>query len=95
MKDFSRKIWKAILPPPQLPKHSEDRFKALAGLFQTFALSAWGLGIVTPLITGAGSFSIVRALTCLVIGVMLESLSLTLLSYIPYSQESKETDPNG
>lgn len=59
------------------------------------SMSRVGLGIVTPLITGSGSFSIVRALSCFVIGVMLESLSLTLLSYILYSQEGKETHPNG
>ena len=85
----------ALLPPPQRSKHKEDRYKAIASVLQTFALSAWGLGIVTPLISGTGPLTPMRAVTCFFLGAALEAISLTFLAYIPYPEDKTEAKTNG
>ncbi|MBX0346039.1 hypothetical protein K2X14_14465 [Acetobacter sp. TBRC 12305] len=86
----SHPILRALLPPPQTPKHQEDRLKALATIFQTLALSAWGLGILTPLITAYTALNLFHAGLSFVLGAMLELCSLTLLAYVPYTIDTKE-----
>jgi hypothetical protein len=76
--------------PRQTPKHLEDRFKALAAIFQTLALSAWGLGILTLLMTTYTALNLTHAGLSFVLGAALELCSLTLLAYVPYTVEAKE-----
>lgn len=83
-------VLRALLPPSQTPKHLEDRLKALAAIFQTLALSAWGLGILTPLITAYTALNLIHAGLSFVLGATLELCSLTLLAYVPYTVEVKE-----
>jgi len=68
---------------------------AIASVLQTFALSAWGLGIVTPLISGTGALTPARAIICFFMGAALEAISLTFLAYIPYPEDKTEAKTNG
>lgn len=87
MTPYVQRLLRAALPPPQRPKHREDRLKALAGALQTLALSAWGLGILTPLITAGAIFRPRQVLVSLCTGAVCELISLTLLAYVPYDTE--------
>lgn len=89
LRPFLRRILRSLLPPPQVPKHKEDRLKALAGVLQTIALSTWGLGLVSPLIAGAGTITPRKVVVALMLGVAFELASLTLLAYVPYDDASK------
>lgn len=83
-------VLRVLLPPRPTLKHLEDRLKALAAIFQTLALSAWGLGILTPLMTTYTAVNLTHAGLSFVLGAILELCSLTLLAYVPYTVETKE-----
>ena len=72
-----------------------DRLKALAGAFQTVALSVFGVGILTPLLTTFPSLTfrqmVARGLTALAI----EVISLIFLLYIPYAETEAEENTHG
>lgn len=85
----ARRILRAILPPPQTPKHREDRLKAAATVFQNVAIGIVGVGLITPFFAGVGVFQPHRAGLALCAAVVLEIVSLLFLLYIPYN-DTKE-----
>jgi hypothetical protein len=87
-------VLRALLPPVQTPKHREDRLKALAGAFQTAAMSLIGIGIFTPLLTAAYGIRWSHVAVIAVVAGAIEAMSLTFLMFIPYS-ENKEDSENG
>ncbi|RFD18474.1 hypothetical protein DY926_16465 [Komagataeibacter melaceti] len=91
----ARRILRALLPPPQTPKHREDRLKALAGAFQTLALGAVGVGFLTPMITDYTALNRSHVLVACLLSLIFEGISLTLLAYIPYDSGNDAVSSKG
>ncbi|WP_264820691.1 hypothetical protein, partial [Acetobacter pomorum] len=88
--DRERRFLRAILPPRQTRKSQEDRLKALAGAFQTTALSISGAGIITPLFTGQVHVSGHSMILAGCIALIVETISLLILTFIRYPEDGKE-----
>ncbi|MGF1277643.1 hypothetical protein [Acetobacter pasteurianus] len=90
--DRERRFLTAVLPPRQTRKSQEDRLKALAGAFQTTALSISGAGIITPLFTGQGQVHVSSQGMILAgcIALIVETISLLILAFIRYPEDGKE-----
>lgn len=95
MRSATKRMWKAVLPPPQTPKNREDRLKAFAGVFQTVALSVFGVGILTPLLTSPASLTVRQAAARGLAALFLEVISVVFLLYIAYPTDSSKEAANG
>jgi len=88
---FGRKL-RNLIPPPSTDKHREDRLKAIAGALQNIALAVWGIGILTPIFTGAVPLHPSRLAMSAFIGAIIETFSLFSLALVPYKQDKEDTD---
>lgn len=86
----SHPILRALLPPPQTPKHQEDRLKAIASALQTIALAVVGVGLITPLFSSAAPLVPHTAALALLVALGIETLSLLFLLYIPYTSKKED-----
>lgn len=87
MTPYVRRLLRAALPPPQRPKHREDRLKALAGAFQTVALAIVAVGLVTPAFNTPEILTGRKMLAAASMASLLEGISLLILLYVPYKDD--------
>ncbi|MFW7270231.1 hypothetical protein ACMAUO_20130 [Gluconacetobacter sp. Hr-1-5] len=90
MKQRLKRLLRAVLPPRQVPKHREDRLKALAGAFQTVALAIVGIGLISPEFAATGPLPVWKALAAAAVAAVAEMVSLALLAYIPYDPPKED-----